>query len=76
MRNIEVSLKSDYTKGSGQLFRMYFSFDSEDNEIIITSTEETSGEQHDYALTRDEYIFLRARADEFFSLLDTQKEDE
>lgn len=64
MRNIVIVLKSDYQNGSGDLFRMYFNFNAD--EIEITTVNKKDNSQHDFALTKQEYLFLRKQFDDFF----------
>lgn len=66
MKNIEIVLKSDFTNGSGDVFRMFFTFDDK-NEVGITTTNEKDKSQHDFTLTKEDYVFLRDQFDKHFS---------
>ena len=67
MKNIEIVLRSDYTNGSGDDFRMYFSFQQPDgNEIGITTVNKLDNSQHDFSLTKEDYLFLRKQLDDYF----------
>ena len=67
MGNIEIVLKSDYINGSGDNFRMAFDLRDKD-EIRITSTNAKDNTQHDFAITKEEYLFLREQFDKHFNL--------
>ena len=70
MRNIQITLRSDYVNGSGDNFNLHFDFDEveEEKEIRITSINDKDNSQHDYALAKDEYLFLRKQFDEHFGI--------
>lgn len=69
MTNIEIVLRSDYLNGSGDDFRMSFSFgDQEENEIWITSINMKDESQHNFAVTKEDYLFLREQFDKYFKV--------
>ncbi|MEI2356074.1 hypothetical protein [Mesobacillus zeae] len=65
--NIEIVLKSDCTHGSGDNFRMSFDLSDKD-EIRITTTNAKDGTQHDFAMTKEEYTFLRKQFDKHLKM--------
>lgn len=66
MRNIEIVLRSDYTNGNGDNFKMFFHFEDSE-EIRITSSNSKDNTQHDFALTKEDYMFLKEQFDNHFS---------
>ncbi|TYS60496.1 hypothetical protein FZC76_21740 [Sutcliffiella horikoshii] len=64
MNNIEIALKYVCEK---QVFHMHFSFD-EENEIFINTTNNMDDSQHDFSLTKDDYLYLREQFDKHFNI--------
>jgi len=66
MSNIEISLRNDCTQGSGNDYTI--SFATEDGSVYLTSTDKKDDTQHDYELSKSEYLVLRAFMDGCFGI--------
>lgn len=66
MSNIEISLRNDCTEGSGNDYRIFFT--SESGSVYVTSTDKKDDTQHDYEMSKSDYLILRAFMDECFGL--------
>ncbi|SEQ23151.1 hypothetical protein SAMN05216232_1974 [Virgibacillus subterraneus] len=64
--NIKIVLESDYVNGSEDNFEMFFYFNNQD-EIRITTINSKDNSQHDFALTKEEYQFLKEQFDKHFN---------
>ena len=60
--NVGLVLRSKNSQND----ELFFEFD--DNGIIITSLRGTDNSQHDYAMSKEDYLFLREQFDKHFNL--------
>ena len=76
MRNIIIALDSDYEDHKNDDFEMRFRFQEvEGPEIVITSINRVDDSHHLYAITKDEYLFLRDLFDKYFNVEDVKNND-
>lgn len=68
-KNIQIVLNSDYLNNSDDHFSMHFNFEeNEEKEIRITTTNAKDQSQHDFAITKEDYLFLREQFDKHFEI--------
>ena len=65
MKNIEISLVNDFSSGSGGVCRLNFVSDEHDD-VWVVSNNSNDDTQHNYTLTKEDWILLKMHVDKLF----------